>query len=601
MKKFIVAAVLAIVLSFSLVVPAYAFTPETIQMLGKHYYTTIPSGFGGGSHDSSDPNIYTLVSREKIIGLYLSCIESCSSSYAFSFAYYPSADRTLIRVNYASSANFSSLGMLSTQSGAIYYCTGQVSLDDSSFLSSIIGYIDQIEGRLARTVDGVTYTVADSTYHTWQTLKDISGYVDQIEGYLVSEDTSTGTKYTIASWVKRVYNAVDQVETYLVSEDDTGTKYTLTSWVKRVYNSLVSTDTGSGTTYTAAGWLRRIHERLGDVISAVNSLTVGVDLSDVQLSVDGSSINFNLNAFCFSPAAGSEFETYAIPYDTATDIVARLNTDYMGQKCTILLRSGGTATGYFRSARINPSGFISAKLTNGGIYYLCDNANVIYVVDTNSNYGSRIDNTLNTVISRLDTIIENQQNSFGLTTCDHQYVSEVSQEPDCSLPGLMIHTCELCDASYSEIMNPLGHDWLCTDHVEAVTDENGEVLESGYDIYTCQRCDQIYYDYDGTGAPDPGHGSTVTDLITAVFTKLGNFVGGLVSAVINLLDKLLTGFDSIVTDFNDRTNQIVNFGGAYPAWLGGIWEIIPSDLQLALGFCVVCLALGIIGKKVVFS
>ena len=488
MKKIMVAAFLVIVLSFSLVVPVFAADP--VRIIGSYYYNPFDSwngsGFGGGTHTTT-PATWTL-SEEDFLSLYYGAVESNSNGYSFSLR--RNGSYTFIYV--LSPSTTKALGLLCNQKGTVYRCSSIVH-SELYLISSIIDYIDQIEGRLARTVGDTVYTVADSTYNTWQTLKDMSGTVDKIAGRLLNY-TDDGVGHTVAESAYWGYQKTIDI-----------------------YNRLGN----------ISGYVDQIEDRL------------------LVYSSDG--------------VGHTVAESAYWDYQKTIDIYSRL-------------------------------GSTNSKLDS-----------IFSVVDMNSNYGSRIVTRLNNVISRLDTIIENQQISSGLSTCDHQYVSEVSQEPDCTLPGLMVHTCELCEASYSEIMDPLGHDWLCTDHVEAVTDESGEVLESGYDIYTCQRCDQIYYDYDGTGAPDPGHGSTVTDLITAVFTKLGNFVGGLVSAVINLLDKLLTGFDSIVSDFNDRTNQIVNFGGAYPAWLGGIWEIIPADLQLALGFCVVCLALGIIGKKVVFS
>ena len=116
------------------------------------------------------------------------------------------------------------------------------------------------------------------------------------------------------------------------------------------------------------------------------------------------------------------YETFEIPYDTATAIVARLNTDYVGQGVTLLSRDGTTYTRYVRSATILPDGYIRVRLTNGYNYYLCDNVNVLYVVDMNSNYGSRIESLLtekmaslenamtdtkDSMVSRLDVIIEN--------------------------------------------------------------------------------------------------------------------------------------------------------------------------------------------------
>ena len=55
----------------------------------------------------------------------------------------------------------------------------------------------------------------------------------------------------------------------------------------------------------------------------------------------------------------------------------------------------------------------------------------------------------------------------------------MEQEATCILPGLMISTCSKCGDSSSEIVDPLGHDWQCTSHVDAVTDpDTGEETSS---------------------------------------------------------------------------------------------------------------------------
>lgn len=86
-----------------------------------------------------------------------------------------------------------------------------------------------------------------------------------------------------------------------------------------------------------------------------------------------------------------------------------------------------------------------------------------------------------------------------------------------------------------------------------------------------------------------------------LFSRLGQLAGKLVSFLIGLLDKALTSVDDIITKFNEYTEQITGFGGAYPAWLGGVWGILPTDLQVALTFAVTCIAVALVGKKLVFS
>ena len=63
----------------------------------------------------------------------------------------------------------------------------------------------------------------------------------------------------------------------------------------------------------------------------------------------------------------------------------------------------------------------------------------------------------------------------------------------------------------------------------------------------------------------------------------------------------MTSVDNVISKFNDYTAQISSFGGSYPAWLTGFWGIIPSELQAALTFSVICMALGAVGKKLLFS
>lgn len=168
-----------------------------------------------------------------------------------------------------------------------------------------------------------------------------------------------------------------------------------------------------------------IYSRMSDLIAAINNLTVGIDLSDVSLEVDASSINlFNNDAYCCgyqTDSNGNKYATYAIPYDTATALIERFNTDYVGKRITAFSRNGSSSVGYLRSATLLSSGYIQVKLTNGYSYYLCDNTNVLYIVDSTSNYGNRLLMDVSSfqaqqlaygqeVVAKLDTINESINN-----------------------------------------------------------------------------------------------------------------------------------------------------------------------------------------------
>lgn len=224
--------------------------------------------------------------------------------------------------------------------------------------------------------------------------------------------------------------------------------------------------------------------------------------------------------------------------------------------------------------------------------------------------GNKLDNLpsssgssdLTSVTTRLDTIIEQLQTTSGESGCDHTYTQDVTQAPTCILPGLQVSTCSQCGDSYSEILAALGHDWQCTSHVEAVTDpDTEEVTQSGYDIYTCSRCGDTYNDYAGDGAPSDYGDTSLSKIIVKLFSKLGTFAGKIISWIIGLFDKMLSGLNDIITRFSDLTAQITGFGGDYPSWLSGFWGILPQEFQLALTFSFVCVFIGVIGRKLFFA
>ena len=210
---------------------------------------------------------------------------------------------------------------------------------------------------------------------------------------------------------------------------------------------------------------------------------------------------------------------------------------------------------------------------------------------------------LTPVLERLDAILAQLQDTSGSATCDHTYQQHMEQDADCTLPGLQVSTCSQCGDSYSEIIDPLGHDWVISSHVDAVTDpDTGEETSSAYDIYTCSRCGDTYEDHAGTGAPDEDYSSSsISQLVVKVFSKLGTFAGKLIGFIVRLFDKAISSVDEVISKFNEYTEQISGFGGDYPAWLTGFWTVLPSELQIALTFAVVCMVLGIVGKKLFFS
>lgn len=221
MKKIMVAAFLVIVLSFSLVVPVFAADP--VRIIGSYYYNPFDSwdgsGFGGGTHTTT-PATWTL-SEEDFLSLYYGAVESNSNGYSFSLR--RNGSYTFIYV--LSPSTTKALGLLCNQKGTVYRCSSTVH-SELYLISSIIDYIDQIEGRLARTVGDTVYTVADSTYNTWQTLKGMSGTIEKIAGRLLNY-TDDGVGHTVAEsayWGYQktidIYNRLGSISGYVDQIED---------------------------------------------------------------------------------------------------------------------------------------------------------------------------------------------------------------------------------------------------------------------------------------------------------------------------------------------------------------------------------------------
>ena len=507
-------------------------------------------------------------------------------------------------------------------------------------------------GRLLKTVDNVKYTVADLQYNTWQQTKNVvtklgsidirlstlhtdasslGGKLDNIADLLNTTTFTCGYKsdatdtayptqtipYNMAVQIAaRINSEMLGKQMAVIKQDGSGITTATISRCLVDSSGYIFVRSASAAYYlcgkdntifvAAQDYVKSIYSRMADVISAVNNLTVGVDLSDVQLSVDASSINlFNNTAYCCgyqTDADGNLYPTLPIPYDSAAAIVERLNTDYVNKKITTISRTGSTSSGYLRHASITSNGYISLVLANGYTYSLCDDANVLYIVDSSTNYGSRANDSLLNVSSKLDAILDQMQSTGGEYTCQHTYSQEMEQEPTCILPGLMVSTCSKCGNSYSEIVGALDHDWVCTEHVEAVTDpDTEEVTRAAYDIYTCSRCGQTYEDHTGDGAPTDYGETSIAKIIIKLFAKLGTFAGKIISWVVDLFTKTLGGINDLFSRFTELTAQITSFGGDYPTWLTGFWGVLSSDLQLALSFAFLCTFVGIIGKKLFFA
>lgn len=169
--------------------------------------------------------------------------------------------------------------------------------------------------------------------------------------------------------------------------------------------------------------------------------------------------------------------------------------------------------------------------------------------------------------------------------CPHTYSSKVAREPTCTEPGHMTYTCDLCGHTYTELIDATGHDWVVTNTVPDVLDEEGNVIEEGYEELTCSKCDNISRDY--------GDGPEEVDL----FDALGDFIADGITWILDKLTELADSLKGITETFNGFVEKVKGLAGGYPAFFGAFMALIPEDISTILWFAVIGFVVLAVWKK----
>lgn len=464
------------------------------------------------------------------------------------------------------------------------------------------------DGQLAARSSHFTFVNFDSTLSsngaTSQSIRDCTFSYANGMFYLASTSFTTTAQWT--AWLKSHYNAGHPFTLYYVNGPAstwTAAPVSTDSCITIAIpegNSTISADllriTGKYETYDS-------YTQTADIINAINNIPpVDLDLTPLSTRLDTlntaiATVNSNVKNIksytssmktsltAVNTALTSVIADGLLKVDNSAVVTALGKLDKLDELPTIKTAVDGVNT------------TIASVIADGQLKV--DNSAVVAAIE-GIQAGSAAD--LSPVVVRMDAILAELQSAPGSAACEHTYTQHTEQEATCTLPGLLIFTCSQCGDSYSEIVDPLGHDWIVTSHVDAVTDpETGEETASAYDVYTCSRCQRTYEDHDGSGPEEDYSSSSISKLVVKVFSRLGTFAGKLIGSVIHLFDKAITALDNVVSKFNEYVEQISGFGGGYPAWLTGFWGVLPAELQVALTFAVICMALGVVGKKLFFS
>lgn len=160
--------------------------------------------------------------------------------------------------------------------------------------------------------------------------------------------------------------------------------------------------------------------------------------------------------------------TYYNPATGTTVPITNWSYDYSDRSYKVTLESGDTATITYGDENIT--------IQEGDTVY-----NVYYLVD-----GSGSENP----------------------PCAHEWSETSSTPATCTIPGSKLSTCSKCSQTKKDPIPALGHDWQVKQTVTTQYDDTGQLIQEGYTIYECSRCQEQYKAASGTSPPinpsDPG-------------------------------------------------------------------------------------------------
>ena len=182
-------------------------------------------------------------------------------------------------------------------------------------------------------------------------------------------------------------------------------------------------------------------------------------------------------------------------------------------------------------------------------------------------------------------------------TCDHTWTETSRTDPTCSTPGFVTSTCSKCSQTKTDPIPATGHSWVVDRTVQTTYDEEGNLLQQGYTIYSCSVCGEQYKDMEGTGPPG-------SEEEKSIWEKLGDLIGsgfgGIIEIIEAILGKILDALTSLVNMITDKFKGIVEsilsifdelpalFGG-FLDFLAAIFPFLPPEITSILTFGVIAI------------
>ena len=161
----------------------------------------------------------------------------------------------------------------------------------------------------------------------------------------------------------------------------------------------------------------------------------------------------------------------------------------------------------------------------------------------------------------------------------------------------MTSTCSKCNQTKTQTIPALGHSWAIDRTVQTTYDEEGNLLQQGYTIYSCSVCGEQYKDMEGTGPPGGEEEKSIWEKLGDL---IGSGFGGIIEIIEAILGKILDALTSLVNMITDKFKGIVEsilsifdelpalFGG-FLDFLAAIFPFLPPEITTILTFGVIAI------------
>lgn len=181
--------------------------------------------------------------------------------------------------------------------------------------------------------------------------------------------------------------------------------------------------------------------------------------------------------------------------------------------------------------------------------------------------------------------------------CDHTWTETSRTDPTCTTAGKVTSTCSKCNQTKTEAIPATGHTWVVDRTVQTTYDEEGNLLQQGYTIYSCSVCGEQYKDMEGTGPPGQEEEKSIWEKLGDL---IGSGFGGIIEIIEAILGKILDALTSLVDMITDKFKGIVEsilsifdelpalFGG-FLDFLGAIFPFLPPEITTILTFGVIAI------------